>query len=285
MRINYIDAPTEYIAVGEERIAYRQIGVGGSTPIVYINHLAANLDGCDPLIMDTLAKHITVISFDYLGIGASSGQSATSIDAVAREVIAFIRALGYDKVHLLGLSFGGFVAQEILRVAPHLVDSVILAGTGPAGDKAIARVPGITFWDMLRGGLWGHDPRYYLFFPTRGEARYQAKAFLARIQLRRDRDRPTTLSALLRQLRAVVAWARSEPYALSSINHRVWVVNGDHDRMVPTSGSYELARRLPNASLTIYEGAGHGAIFQEADLFARQAVAFYKGSDVVMNKR
>ena len=55
---------------------------------------------------------------------------------MARETIAFIRALGYTKVHLLGLSLGGFVAQSLLAQAPELVDRVILAGTGPAGDQA-----------------------------------------------------------------------------------------------------------------------------------------------------
>ena len=41
-----------------------------------------------------------------------------------------------------------------------------------------------------------------------------------------------------------------------------------------------MARRLPNATLTIYEGAGHGAIFQEVDRFVQQAVAFYKANDI-----
>ena len=45
--------------------------------------------------------------------------------------------------------------------------------------------------------------------------------------------------------------------------------------MLPTAGSYDLSERLPNATLIIYEGAGHGAIFQRADLFACQATTFY----------
>ena len=48
--------------------------------------------------------------------------------------------------------------------------------------------------------------------------------------------------------------------------------------MVPTSGSYDMARRLPHATLTIYEGAGHGAIFQEPDRFIQQATAFYRAN-------
>ncbi len=279
MQTNYILSPTQYVDVDGISIAYRRIGLAGSPPIIYINHLAANLDGCDPMIMDALAKQFTVISFDYPGIGSSGGKTAVSVDIMAKETINFIQVLNYKKVHLLGLSLGGFVAQAILKIAPHLIGRVILAGTGPAGDKAILQVPRITFFDMLRGFMTGKDPRYYLFFPTMKKARLQAMAFLARTQQRKDRDKPTTFLTLIRQLKSVVAWAKSDPQDLASITHRIWVVNGNDDRMVPTSGSYELARCLPNANLTIYKNAGHGSIFQNADLFAQQAIAFYKDND------
>ena len=275
MHVGYKTTPTLYIEVSGIRYAYRRIGHEGGIPIVYLNHLAANLDNCDPLIMDSLAQHFTVISFDYRGIGGSGGSTADNIEEVARDTAAFIRALGYDRVHLLGLSFGGFVAQELLRIAPDLVAHVILAGTSPRGNRGTGRVARITYYDMLRGGLTGRDPRYYLFFPISAEAREAGQAFISRTAARQDRDRAVGLSALLAQLKAVRRWAKAERQDLSGINHRVWVVNGDNDRMLPTEGSYELAERLPNASLSIYDGAGHGAIFQRAESFVHQAIAFY----------
>ena len=202
---------------------------------------------------------------------------------MARDTIAFVRGLGYSRVHLLGLSLGGFVAQAMQTEAPELVASVILAGTGPAGDAGIARVPRITYYDTLRGVLRGRDPRYFLFFPVMKEARAKGEAFIARTSGYVDADKPTTLKTLRRQLRAVVAWAKAATQDFSGITQRVWVVNGDNDRMVPTSGSYDMARRLPNATLTIYEGAGHGAIFQEVDRFIQQATAFYKANDIHHN--
>jgi len=54
----------------------------------------------------------------------------------------------------------------------------------------------------------------------------------------------------------------------------VFVANGDHDRMVPTQNSTDLARRLPNATLTIYPDAGHGGIFQHHDSFVPEALDF-----------
>jgi len=137
--------------------------------------------------------------------------------------------------------------------------------------------------ELLRGVLRGRDPRYFLFFPVTKEARAKGEAFIARTSGYADADKPTTLKTLRRQLRAVVAWAKAATQDFSGITQRVWVVNGDNDRMVPTSGSYDISRRLPGATLTIYEGAGHGAIFQEVDRFIQQATAFYKANDIHHN--
>lgn len=208
-------------------------------------------------------------------MGASTSQVADSIEEMARDTVAFIRAMGYEKVHLLGLSLGGFVTQEILRIAPELIARVILAGTGPKGDKGIERVARITYYDMFRAFWTRRDPRCYLFFPESSEAKALGRAFIARTNERVNRDEPIKVSVLLAQLRAVRSWAKGEPQDFSEVNHRVGVVNGDNDRMLPTAGSYDLSECLPNAPLIIYEGAGHGAIFQRADLFARQATAFY----------
>jgi len=198
MKPTYTQAPIEYLLVNGLRVAYKRIGIPDTPIVIYLNHLAANLDGCDPIIMDSLAQHFTVISFDYRGIGYSEGSSRTSVEEMAQDTINFIQALGYNKVHLLGLSLGGFVTQALMRLAPQLVDKVILAGTGPASDKGIAKVPRITFWDMTRGAFTRKDARYYLFFPNNMQATMAANQFIARSAQCIDKDRPTSLPTLLR---------------------------------------------------------------------------------------
>ena len=280
MQTGYTQAKIQTLDLEGVRTAYRRVGASEGTPILFLNHLAANMDGADPKIIDGLAAHFPVITFDYQGIGRSGGEAPLTVEEMARDAIAFVRGLGYSRVHLLGLSLGGFVAQAMLTEAPELFPSVILAGTGPAGDSGIARVPRITYYDMLRGGLTRRDPRRYLFFPMTKEVQAKGEAFVKRTSGYADADKPTRLKTLRRQLRAVVGWSKSPAQDFSSVTQRVWVVNGDNDRMVPTSGSYDMAHRLPNATLTIYEGAGHGAIFQEVDRFVQQAVAFYKANDI-----
>lgn len=280
MQTSYANTETKFVEASNGiRYAYRRIGEGTGIPIIYLNHLAANLDNCDPLLMDGLAKAFTILSFDYEGIGLTTGTPPGSVAEMARGSIAFIRSLGYEHVHLLGFSLGGFVAQEILRQAPELIGHVILAGTSGAGGKGLSVICNITYLDMFRGLVTGRDAKYYLFFPTTVEARQRAVAFLTRLKENGGRDKAVGFSQFIGHLRAIKAWGQSPKQDLSDIRQRVWVVNGDNDRMVPTSNSYDLAERLPNATLLIYDGTGHGAIFQEVELFTKQAIAFYRSAD------
>lgn len=75
-------------------------------------------------------------------------------------------------------------------------------------------------------------------------------------------------------MQAIYACGQAAPYELNAISHPVLVVNGDDDVMAPTVNSFELARRLPNAQLSIFPDAGHGSIFQYHPLFVRQVLDF-----------
>ena len=120
-------------------------------PLILLNHLAAVLDNWDPRVVDGLAARRRVITFDNRGVGASGGSTPDTIEAMARDAVPFIRALGFDQVDLLGLSMGGFIAQVIAQEEPHLVRKIILAGTGPAGGPGIDKVTSLTVQDMLKG--------------------------------------------------------------------------------------------------------------------------------------
>ena len=114
-----------------------------------------------------------------------------------------------------------------------------------------------------------------MFFTSSTTGRRSAKDFLARLKERQlDRDKDPTPRAFLRQLSAIKAWGRQAPQDLGRIGIPVLVANGDNDIMVPTSNSHDLARRMPNAELVIYEDAGHGGIFQYHTEFVPKALAF-----------
>jgi len=110
-RVRYIDAPTLSIDVEGTPFVYRDIGPRSGVPLILFNHWGAVLDNFDPRIVDGLASKHRVIATNYRGIGASGGTAPVTIDEMARDAIALIRALGFEKVDLLGFSLGGFVAQ------------------------------------------------------------------------------------------------------------------------------------------------------------------------------
>src|SRR5205814_9688755 len=135
-------------------------------PVIFLNHLAAELDRWDPRVVDGIASRRRVIAFDNRGVGASEGATPNSVAAMAQDAVAFIRALGLEQVDLLGFSMGGFIAQVIAQEEPQLVRKIILAGTGPAGGEGIDRVTSVTIRDTIKAVLTFKDPKQYLFFTT-----------------------------------------------------------------------------------------------------------------------
>ena len=134
------NAPTKGVDVGGTKLVYRQLGPDTGVPVIFLNHLAAELDRWDPRVVDGIATKRRVIVFDNKGIGASEGKTPTSVEAMARDAVAFIHALGPAQVDLLGFSLGGFISQVIAQEEPHLVRKLILAGTGPAGGMGLSLI-------------------------------------------------------------------------------------------------------------------------------------------------
>jgi len=271
----WIDAPTRRVDAAGTTFVYRRLGPATGVPVILLNHWGAVLDNFDPRIVDGLAATRPVIAVNYRGVGASGGKAPLTVAEMAEDAIAVIRALGFDEVDLIGFSLGGFVAQDIVRKEPDLIRKVILAGTGPAGGEGIEQVGPVSWPLIIKGMLTFRDPKYYLFFTSAANSRSAAKDFLERLKERKaDRDKPITLAAFLRQLKAIKAWGKQAPQDLSVILKPILVANGDQDIMVPSSNSIDLARRLPNAELVLYEDAGHGGIFQYHETFVKKALAF-----------
>ena len=273
---NWKNVPTQFIHAGGINFAYREYGQqNGGTPVIFLNHLAAVLDNWDPRIIDGIAAKHHVVVFDNRGVGASTGEPAKSIEQMADDAITFIQAKGFKQVDLFGFSMGGMISQEIVLKRPKLIRKMILSGTGPAGGTGISTVGRVSNWDLVRGMATRQDPKVYLFFTRTDNGKAAAKAFVQRINERTEnRDKEITISAYRAQLKALKKWGSKKPADLSVIQQPVLVANGDHDRMVPTVNSYDLAKRLPNSALIIYPDAGHGGIFQFHDDFVKQSLTF-----------
>lgn len=272
---SYRDAPTRTISAGGVEFAYRDLGPRDGVPVIFLVHLAAVLDNWDPRVVDGIAAKHRVITFDNRGVGASTGKTPDTIQAMAKDAVAFIRALGFDRVDLHGFSMGGMIAQVIAQEEPDLVRKLILTGTGPAGGKGMKEVVWVAQLDTLRGLLSFQDPKQFLFFTRTANGKRAGKDFLSRLAERtHDRDKAISIRSYVAQLKACWRWGREEPHDLSRIKHPVLLANGDADRMLPTPNTHDMAQRLPDNELVIYPDAGHGGIFQFHEQFVSKALEF-----------
>jgi pimeloyl-ACP methyl ester carboxylesterase len=261
--------------VNGTNFVFREIGKKGGVPVVFLHHLTAVLDDWDPRVVDGLAAKHHVIVFDNRGVGGSGGSTPKTVEEMARDAVAFIGALGFSKVDLLGFSLGGFVSQVIAQQQPGLVRKIILAGTGPAGGDGIVNVGAVLQDAFGKAGATNKHPKHFLFFTQTSNGQTAADDFLQRLKERtQDLDAPVSNETVQAQVAAIQAWGQGDAATLGSVQHPVLVVNGDDDVMVPSFNSFELARRLPKAQLSIFPDAGHGGIFQHHAAFVQQARAF-----------
>ncbi|MFB9265071.1 alpha/beta fold hydrolase [Bradyrhizobium erythrophlei] len=274
MTYTHETAPTRYVEANGTRFAYRRFGKSGDVPLVFNQHYTGTMDYWDPAVTDGLAQSREVILFNNAGVSNSSGETPSSFQEMGANAIAFIRALGLKQVDVLGISIGGFVAQEIALQGGELVRKLILVGTGHRGNDMTASRSAEIF-------AGSYDPPEHLwlavhFKPTE-TSRKAGLAFIERKLRRRDRDPEVSEQTVAAQGEAIGKWITPDENALDylkSIKQPTLIVQGSDDAIIPTSHSLTLQQNLPNAQLIIYPDAGHGSIYQYPELFVAHATLF-----------
>lgn len=267
-------APTRYVEANGIRFAYRRFGKAGGVPMVFNQHYTGTMDYWDPAVTDGLARTREVILFNNAGVSNSSGETPTSFEAMGANAIAFIRALGLERVDVLGISIGGFVAQEIALQGGDLVRKVILVGTGHRGmDMTLSRST-----EFFSGS---YDPPEHLWldvhFKNTATSRKAGLAFLERTWRRKDRDPEVSAQTVAAQGEAIGKWITPEVDALAylaTIRQPVLIAQGSDDAIIPTAHSLTLQHELPDAQLIVSPDSGHGSIYQYPDAFVAYATMF-----------
>jgi pimeloyl-ACP methyl ester carboxylesterase len=275
--LSYADLPAQRLAADNAiEYAYRDLGQS-EVPLVLLQHFRGNLDNWDPALIDALAADRRVIAFDNTGVGATTGRTPNTIEAMAHGAVAFLEAMELQRVDLLGFSIGSFVAQEIALVRPDQLRRVVLASSAPQGAA------GMHGWApevVAAVGERETSPEGYLevFFAPTATSREAGRQAAGRIFGRTaNRDEPTTWQTRQAQYDAVCAWGIPNHALLqrvAAIDLPVFVANGDSDPMILPSYSYLLAGLLPDARVTIYPDSAHGFLFQHHGRFAADVHAF-----------
>ena len=230
---------------------------GSGTPLLLLTGIGASLELSVP-IEDALNAHgVQTLTVDAPGTGKSSQyRRPRRMPGFALTVERMLDALGYDRVDVLGVSFGGVLAQQLAHQAPQRIRRLVLASTA-AGVPFLGGVPGSPLPLLaLATPRRYQSPDYYRRIAGTlygGQARHDPEGLLHG-SIARFSEAPS-LRGYLYQLYAISFWT-GLPW-LWRLRQPTLVLIGDDDPIVPVVNGRILTWLIPDARLEIIRGGGH----------------------------
>jgi poly(3-hydroxyalkanoate) depolymerase len=259
------------VAVGGQqlRVAVRP-GRPDRVPLLLINGIGASLDLLQPFVA-ALNPAVEVIRFDVPGVGGSPLPAVPyRFSGLCRMIARMLDELGYERVDVLGISWGGGVAQHFAAWHRIRCRRLVLVSTGtgalmvPARPEVLARMMTPRRY-LDRGYLQRVAPLLY-----GGTARTQPQRVAAAMHAH---SRVGSPAGYVYQLLAGAGWT-SLPF-LPLLRQPVLIMSGDDDPIIPLANGRLMHRLIPDARLHVYPG-GHLALVTEATDLAPVVDAFLR---------
>ena len=222
-----------------------------------------------------LSRKFRVIVFDPRGVSESDKpEGSQTIGLLADDIAHLLQTIGIESAHIVGASFGGFVAQEFALEYPAMTRRLVLCCTSFGGPKhvaperetlmALASTKGLNSEERMRANLLlAFTPEYL---------QSQVAEVDRVVHLRAENEVPEHI--YMSQLQAAMSFnaeSRVEKIASPTL-----VLSGDADVIVPVENSRNLATKIPGAQLQIIEGASHTFFIEQAEKF-NQIVSEFLG--------
>ena len=220
-----------------------------------------------------LSGHFRTIVFDNRGVGKTDKPDEPySVPLMASDAAGLLGALGVQKAHVVGVSLGGYIAQELALEYPHLVDRLVLLSTSCGGPKYTQLT--VAFWGEV-ATLAGLPPkeiiRRGMALSTSGEF-YRANPDLIdrSVSIRMEKLQP--LHAFTRQSEAAMKFDNND--RAHRIRCPALILAGAQDRVMPLVLTEELAKKIPHAQFKVFPNAAHLLFLEEADAVNRVIMDF-----------
>lgn len=222
---------------------------GDGHPLLLLNGIGANADMWGPAER-ILAEGSRTIALDCPGTGCSDTPLfPLPMPSLARVVWGAIDRLGYERVDVLGFSFGGAIAQQLARESPGRIRRLALVSTGCGWGSTIGSLSAVT---AVAVPLRYYSPSWCsLTEPMLGEPLADGDVDA---EPARSSHLPTPLGYTY-QLWALAGW--SSLGWLSDVDVPTLVASGGDDRLIPAHNAVQLARLLPNSRLQLLPAAPH----------------------------
>lgn len=258
------------VRVGDLTMHYAEAGAGD--PLVAVmglsaDHLAWGFQ------LEAFARHHRVVTFDNRGAGQTDAPDTSyTTPMMARDTLGLMDALGIDRAHVVGVSMGGMIAQEIALAAPERVRTLHLGCTLARPDRHLRAL--LEAWRGVRATL---SPEaglraiaLWLFGPTTWNERPDFVEMLLQTALANPYAQ--TMTGFLRQTEAIAAHDTAD--RLGGIRCPTLVTVGEDDILVPPRFSRELAARIPGAELRTVPACGHVYFWERPEDFTTLTIDF-----------
>lgn len=235
---------------------------GTGEPLLWITGFAISSEIFSPVIQ-TYAADFDCIRYDNRGAGRSPAPwRVTSIPELAGDAVRLLDVLGLDSAHIYGLSMGGMVAQEVAIRFPDRVRGLVLGCTSHGGPRAVLPSPRVAAALTSRGA------------PAELRAQLVGRALFSEDFRRREPARARRYLGLLGQhptsARGLVSHLTASTYHDTRARlHRIvaptLVLHGALDTLTPVANARLLADAIPDATLAVLPGAGHGYLLEQPE--------------------
>ncbi len=253
-----------------QRLYYEVHGDNDAEPLLCVHGLSADTLGWIPQVPAWSERHRTVI-FDNRDVGQSSRATGSyEVTDMAADALALADELGLESFHLLGLSMGGAISQEIALSVPERARTLTLCVSFGGGGA----------WGRLQGQVWAEramnmtpeqrvDELMLLCFSEQAFENAEMVAYMRQMLL--ANPHPQEPEAFVRQL---LSTSRHETRdRLAGLSMPVHVIGAEQDTLLPVWKSTELADLIPGARLTLI-GGGHAVNLERAEEFNAATLEF-----------
>ena len=237
------------------QIHYEVYGTG--FPLIMIMGLGGNIQWWDPRMIQALSPQFRMVLFDNRGTGQSeTSDSEYTITLFADDVAGLMDALQIPKAHVLGISMGGMIAQELVLYHPEKVDKLILCSTYCGGSQSIP--PSLDTLGMITGDRTNMSPEE---ITRRTLPAIFTKEFLdenpelAEIAIQQMMNEPTSEEILMHQMNAIMAFGTFD--RLTQVSTPTLILHGKKDILLPPGNADILAQVIQNSRLVYFENSAH----------------------------
>lgn len=239
---------------------------GDGPPVLLLNGLSSASEAWFRLLPH-LVQDYRVITMDNRGVGRSAApRGRYKVTTMAQDAQCVLDAAGVERAHVVGISMGSVIAQELLLNAPDRVRSAVLAASNPGGRHSV--LPGRRPLALVSMCWIGNYADFYqrllpyVYHPTTDPQRIEE-------DIATSRGHAPSKRGLRGQVFGVAGWDRYDE--LPRINAPVLVLHGADDLLDPVANAHRLAERIPNSQLTVLPGASH-QLFTDREQEAAKAV-------------